>query len=105
MVQVLKTRLFHGSDLWLKPEDERNQSIYEENRDRELDDVVNEHRAVHRELVALIEQMTDDDLNNPAAIAELPSEITPWRLLMGNTYKHYAEHTEHLRAWLEEQKA
>jgi lysyl-tRNA synthetase class II len=101
MVQVLKTHILAGSDLWLKSQDERNEAIFKENEDKTLAEVMKDHLEVHRELVALLEMLTTEDINNPNFIAEVPPNVTPWRLLMGNTWKHYSEHAADLREAIE----
>jgi uncharacterized protein (TIGR03083 family) len=101
MRNVLRDRsMAGGSDLWQLPtNDERNAITYEQDKDRPLDDVLTEHRAVHAELVSLIERLTDDELNSAAPFAEMPPDWSMAMLLPGNTHKHYAEHAEMLKAW------
>lgn len=100
MRNVLRDRsMAGGSELWNLSNDERNQITYEHDKDRPLEDVLAEHRAVHAELVSLIERLTDDELNSAARFAEMPPDWSMAMLLPGNTHKHYAEHAEMLRAF------
>ena len=100
MVMVLKTRVLAGSELWNIPLDERNQVIYEQNRSRPVDEVINEARQVHADLMVEIEKLTDADLNTDTSIRDMIPGVTLWEMLEGNTFKHYREHSEHLAGWL-----
>lgn len=92
MVGVLRQRALVGSELWELSRDERNAAVYAENRERPLDDVLAEARQVFAELRAEIARLSDEELNDPTAIAGLPGEFTPWQLLAGNSWAHYPEH-------------
>lgn len=101
MVGVLRQRALVGSELWELSQDARNAAVYEENRARPLDDTLDEARRVFAELRAEIARLSDAELNDPAAIVGLPGEITPWRLLAGNSWAHYPEHLPALQALAE----
>lgn len=98
MVGVLRQRALVGSELWELSRDDRNAAVYAENRERPLDDVLAEARQVFVELRAEIARLSDEDLNDPAVIAGLPGEFTPWQLLAGNSWAHYPEHLPALQA-------
>jgi uncharacterized damage-inducible protein DinB len=100
MVGILKTGKFEGSDLWLLEQDDRNAKVYEENRGRDLEDVRDEAHQVYSELERLVERLSEDQLNDPSYFKGMPGDLTPWRILMGSTYKHYREHAEDLREWM-----
>jgi hypothetical protein len=76
--------------------DALNQHLFEQNRERSWDEVLTDFEAAHRNLYALVERMTDNDIFNPARFA--------WRrgspaldLLAGNSFDHYREHTGWMR--------
>lgn len=98
MVGVLKTRLFEGSPLWNLDTDTRNQIVYEENKERLLEEILSESRQVHKDLLTELEKLEDQDLTDPSRIRNLPMEWQLWQVLKGNTYEHYQEHTAYLRA-------
>ena len=56
---------------------------------------------MYTELERLIEQLSDEELNDPSHFEGMPP-MPPWRILMGNTYKHYREHAEDLREWMKQ---
>jgi hypothetical protein len=107
MVGILRERALVGSDLWVLTNDERNAIVFEQNRDRSLDEVLAEARAVYEQLEPLLESLSDEDLNDPSRYRDMPvtEEWTPWRVLAGSTYKHYREHTADIRAWLDTRAA
>ncbi len=73
--------------------DALNRHLFEQNRDRALDDVLREFRAAHRVMLEFVAQMDERDLFDPNRFA--------WRngspaveMIGGNTYWHYDEHRE-----------
>lgn len=104
MLGVLHAHALAGSDLWNLPLDQRNAAIYEQNRGRDLADVLVESEQTFPQLIAAIAQLSDADLNDPARFPGMPSAWQPWDLIAGNTYGHYEEHTPDVQAWLAQQK-
>lgn len=105
MVGVLRAHALVGSDLWNLPTGERNQRMVEESRSRPLDEIIAEHHAVFRDLIAALEQLDDDDFNDPARIKDFPPDWRLWAMLEGNTWGHYPEHIGPVRAWLNEPRS
>jgi uncharacterized protein (TIGR03083 family) len=101
MVGMLRQRALVGSPYWTLPQTDRNAAVYAENRDRPLDDALAESLEVHAQLVAELEKVTDGDLNDASRFAEMPAAWLPWRVIAGNCFEHYQEHTPGLRAWLQ----
>ncbi len=100
MVQLLQTHaLEKGSDLWNLATDERNQAIYEQNRDRALGEVLAWAEQVYAALLAELNTLSDADLQDPARLG-MPPEWVPWQILAGNTYEHYRAHAADARAWV-----
>jgi uncharacterized protein (TIGR03083 family) len=98
MVGVMKARALVGSELWGRPLDERNGIIFEQNRFRPLDDVLAESRQVYQQLLEEVESLSDEALTDASRFAEMPSDWLPWKLLADNTYEHYRDHADSLRA-------
>ena len=86
-------REMDGSDLWSLPLDERNAAIYALNKDRPLDEVLQEVRLVIGELLDLLEGLSEDDLHDASHFKHMLAELKPWEVIAGNTYRHYAEYT------------
>jgi hypothetical protein len=105
MLKLLGERsLENASKLWELPVDERNRIIYEENRDRSLEEVMREADQVYHGVLEEIQALSEEDLHEPSHYEGMPSEWIPWQIIMGNTYKHYAEHTGDIANWLGEAK-
>ncbi|HLV98980.1 MAG TPA: maleylpyruvate isomerase N-terminal domain-containing protein [Ktedonobacterales bacterium] len=102
MVGVLQARALVGSDLWGVSQFERNAAVYAQNRDRPLPEVLAEAREVHAQLVAALEKVSDDDLNDARRFAQMPAAWMPWQVIAGNSYGHYDEHMPAIRAWLDQ---
>jgi uncharacterized damage-inducible protein DinB len=96
MLGLMKTRKLGGSEWWSLPTGERNKLIYEQHRDQPLDEVLQNHREIHREMVQEIEKLAEDDLNDPSRIEDMLPGIKLWMLLEENTWNHYLLHTEDL---------
>lgn len=96
MLSVLHHRAMVGSDLWNVSQDERNAAVFAENRERPLDDVLQDAREVFARLRSEVDRLSEEELNDPAYIKDIPGGITPWQLLSGSAWNHYAEHTEML---------
>jgi len=97
MVGILEARQFDGSPLWERTLEERNAVIHEENKDLDLDDVLSDSRSIHARVVELLEELSDDDLNDAAAFPGMPSDWAPWDVIASNTYEHYDGHAESVR--------
>lgn len=67
-----------------------NAAIYTEHRDRPLDDVRAEFDAVHRDLLAALEALPP----------EVAADEEMYDTIGSDTFSHYLQHTEMLRAWL-----
>ncbi|MCC7355804.1 MAG: phosphoribosylanthranilate isomerase [Anaerolineae bacterium] len=104
MVGVLRQRALRGSDLWNVRQEQRNAVIFQENQYRPLADVLAEAREVYRQLLPLIEALTDEDLNDASRFAEMPAEWKPWQVLADNTYDHYRAHAPSIQTWLEKRR-
>lgn len=100
MLGVLQARALVGSDLWNQPLEERNQAIYQENRDLPLETVLSEARATYDSLLQELGRLEDADLHDSARFREMPSEWKPWQILADNTYQHYDDHRLGLDGWL-----
>jgi hypothetical protein len=97
-VALVRARALVGSELWRLGEDERNAAVHAQNRDRSLDDVLDEYEQVLADYVAALESLSEDELNDPSHFAGMPSDWRPWRVLYDP--HHYAHHAADVRAWL-----
>jgi hypothetical protein len=50
-------------------------------------------------LLAVILATPDELLNDPRRLG-LPEDVVPWTLVANNSYAHYQEHAQAIRAWL-----
>ncbi len=74
--------------------DKLNDLLHRRDRAQTLQQVLEVFRSSHVEIVSYISNMTDADLQAPLA----PDEDSPrGAKIAGDTYDHYAEHTEWIR--------
>lgn len=100
MLGFLQARALVGSDLWQLSNDERNAIVVAQNRPRSLHDILSEEQQVYTQLLQAIQQLSEEELNNPQCFRDLPAEWLPWKLLAGNLHEHYHAHMQPIREWL-----
>ena len=100
LVQIMHTHVVTGSELWNLSDDERNEIVYQQNRERPLHEIMSEEQQVYANLLAAAQTLSDDDLNDPHHFQRMPEEWVPWRIFAGNSFKHYQDHMPALRAWV-----
>jgi Protein of unknown function (DUF1706) len=79
--------------------------VYEETRQRALDDVLAEEQHVYAQLVEALEALADEDFDEASRFAQMPAEWRPWQVFAGSTYGHYHQHMPEIRAWLGQRRA
>ena len=104
IVPVLRTHVLVDTDLWNLSDDERNEIEYQQKKDRPLHDIVNEERQAYTALLEVVQQLSDEDLNDPHYFKNMPEEWIPWQLIAGDSFKHYEDHMPSLRDWLAKTK-
>jgi hypothetical protein len=77
--------------------DEINAWIYKANRDRPLADVLNDSREVFQQLVAAVDTLSDEQLNDPQRFPWLEGERLTGAFIFGHFHE---EHEPDMRAWL-----
>lgn len=80
--------------------DHFNEQLYQDNKDKKLDDVLQEFAEVHQKAVNIIEAMEESDLLDPDRFAWREGDPI-WHLVAGNTWLHYEEHREVISSWIE----
>ena len=101
MTIVIRSRALEGSELWNLPLEQRNAAIYAANKNRSLEEVLQEARQAAAELLVLLETLSEDDLVSPAHFAQMPLDWQPWQVFASNMHEHYHEHILQLKTWLE----
>jgi len=87
-----------GSELWQLPQDARNAVVFEQNRRRELQEVLADSRHIFRRFFEAVGALSEDELNDPSRFAGMPEAWRPWRILYDPG--HYDGHAASIRAWL-----
>ncbi|HPC05137.1 MAG TPA: DinB family protein [Anaerolineaceae bacterium] len=100
VIPALLTRVLEGSELWELPLEERNQVIYQQNKDRLLADVLAEAKDVFPRFVQAVAALDDADLEDPARFQYMPAIWKPVDLITSNSTEHYIEHTTQVHTWL-----
>jgi hypothetical protein len=85
-------------------EEEINAWITQSNRSRPLQDLLAESRRVSSDLLEAIRATPEQELADPGRFPWLQGRSL-LDALAGNTYEHYQEHGQAIRAWLEKEQA
>ena len=79
--------------------DEINARVFADNRDMPLDTVLAAFKASFPPLEALLNRLTDDEIND-AEVCDIRG-MPLLNFIVGNTFAHYADHVDDLRAFIE----
>ncbi len=100
VVPVMRMHALVGSELWNLSDDERNEIVYQQNRDRPLQDIVSEEQQAYANLLEAAQMLSNEDLNDPHRFKNMPEDWVPWQLIADNSFKHYQDHMPSIREWL-----
>ena len=101
MVALLEGRALVGSELWNYSADVRNVPIYEQGKHLPLEEVLADSDRLFERLWELVSQLADEDLVEASRFDKMPEGWEPWKVIAGNTFEHYQQHTPDIRAWLD----
>jgi hypothetical protein len=89
-------------DFWIEdiPLDEFNRRLFEDNRDKTLDQVLQEFRQVWREILDETQACSEAYLFAEQSIPGVLDAFRPCGLLKSESYGHYLDHLPGLDAWL-----
>jgi hypothetical protein len=100
MIESIETRALVGSDLWALDLDERNAIIYEQNKDRTLEDVRAEAAIVFPRFLAAVETLTQEELDDARHFRSMPPDWSPADVIASNAHEHYTDHINDAKKWL-----
>jgi hypothetical protein len=83
----------------LEDEDEINAYLYQQQKDRQLADVLAEFRASYQRVLAATQALSWEALNEPFPWYD--NDVPVGAYTLGNTAGHYATHQEIIQRWLE----
>jgi hypothetical protein len=87
----------------LETDDEINEWIHEENRERLLGEVIGESRESYARLAEIVQMLPDDALTDPARFPWLEGEALGPAIVGGSYFGHFhEEHESDIRRWLEQ---
>jgi hypothetical protein len=84
--------------------DRWNEQTFEENRKRELKEVLADFNRFAEEVVQVVEAIPEDLLMGADSLA-WRSGSPLWEMVAANTFWHYPEHREAIKHWQEERKS
>ena len=99
--RMLRSRTMDVSGLWALDPDERNAAIFDEARGMSIEDVRAESAKVFSALIQQLELLPEEAYADASRFSNMPPEWEPWKLIAGNTMRHYPDHTGSIRRLLE----
>lgn len=90
-----------ASPLWATPQDARNELLLVQNRERTLEDILAEFRTAFTRFMAVVEGLSDADLNQPGRFPDTSAARLPWQAIAVHSYEHDREHIAMIRDWME----
>ena len=100
MIPLMRMHMLADSELWELSNEERNEIVYQQNRDRPLQEILHEGQQAYADLLEAAQALSDEDLNNPHRFKQMPEDWVPWQIFAGNSFEHYQDHVTSLRQWL-----
>lgn len=79
--------------------DELNDRDYRDDRERPAADILADFRAIHAEVMTCVESFPEEELFELHRLKDIWRE-PPLNFIIYNTYDHYHEHAQNIRAWL-----
>lgn len=92
MVEMLQMRSLVGSPWWTLPVNVRNANILAEGQNINLLQAWRQEQQMYAELLALLQMVRDEELNEARFFQEMPDDWKPWQVIASNSYEHYVEH-------------
>lgn len=100
IVPVMQMHVMAGSELWNLSQDERNEVVYQQNRDRPLHEIMTEEQGAYAQCLQAAQELSEEDLNDPLRFKNMPEVWVPWQIFAGCSFKHYQDHMPSMREWL-----
>jgi hypothetical protein len=90
--EQLRGETYVPAELDRLPFDERNERIYQQQRDRPLAELLTESRQAFQDLLAGVAAHTEEFLITPQHFEGAPGPVIIWQMLRGDVYEHYGQH-------------
>lgn len=78
--------------------DRLNDHFFHQFKNRPLPDVLQDFKRAHERMANLLERLPEDMLTRPGQFDWWPHGPV-WQILAANSFEHYQEHLELIRAW------
>ena len=100
LVPVMQTHVLAGSELWNLPLDERNEIVFQQNRDRPLHEIMLEEQEAYAQFLQAAQELSEEDFNDPHRFNNMPEDWVPWQIFAGSSFNHFQDHMPSMREWL-----
>lgn len=101
MIWRIEDKMSGGDGQRSKSIDAYNVQIFEENKDRSLSDILNEFDTNLSKVLAFVETLSDEQINDPSVISISDEHLLHY--LEGDTFGHYDMHRDDLQNFVDAQ--
>lgn len=91
-----------ASPLWAMPQNLRNELLFAQNCNQPLETVLAAFRTAYARFVAVVEGLSDEELNQPGRFSDTATKRLPWQAIAVHSYEHDREHIAMIRHWLQQ---
>jgi hypothetical protein len=98
--EQLRGERYTPTEFDFMPFDQRNDLLFQQNRERPLPEILAESQEGFEQLMAGVEAQTEAFLIEPQQFEGLPEPVRVWEMLRGDVYDHYAQHLPSIEQWL-----
>jgi hypothetical protein len=98
--EALRGEVYTPTEFDRMPFDERNDRVFQQNRQRPLADILAESRLAFGQLLEGVRAQSEAFLIEPQRFPGAPEPLTVWKMLSGDVYDHYGQHIPSIQSWL-----
>ena len=98
---VMRAHALVGSEHWNLGTHARNELLAAATRDQPAAVALAAEQTAYAELAAAVAALDEADLTDAGRFRDMPAGWQPWTLVAENSYLHYPEHIQAIRAWIE----
>lgn len=94
---IVNKDITRNSEIWDKPQDARNQLVYNLIKNQTEDQVKEDFKKTGEELINILTQIDQVMYEESSLYKGMPKEWVPLEIIDGNTHKHYDDHLKALK--------
>ena len=94
LIKAIEDKTIAESEFWNMSYDERNELIYNETKEKTLEEILKESATINKILLEKIEKLSDEELNSDVFIKRKTNTRVTHNFIGGITFWHYEDHED-----------